>query len=63
MHEILTAAGNLYKTYPCNIKNLNAADILQIFFQISSSCINFHEAYQISHELLQLLRAIKIWSS
>ena len=31
MHEILTAAGNFYKFFACNIQTLNAVDMIQIF--------------------------------
>ena len=37
MHESLVAAGKLYKNFPCNIQNLNAADTFKFLqnFQCS----------------------------
>ena len=41
MHEILTAAGNFYKIFPCNIHNLNAADIFQFLKKFSIQHLKF----------------------
>ena len=37
MHEILTAAGNFHKNFPCNFQNANAADVFQFLQNFACS--------------------------
>ena len=46
MHENLTAAGNSYKIFPCNIQNLNAADISQFLHNFHGERKNSHAHFQ-----------------
>ena len=51
VHENLTAAGNFNKIFPCNIQNLNAADIFQLLQQFSKQHLIY--SMQISKNYLQ----------